>query len=420
MSYAVRLQDVTKRYPRGFSDGTEPSYASLRHDLASISRRLAARARGRTAGETGTLALRDVSFEVQEGESFALIGPNGAGKSTALKLIARISPPTSGRVLIRGRVAALMEVGTAVHPELTGRENIWLYGQILGMSKATIRRRFDEIVEFSDLARAVDTPVKFFSSGMQLRLGFSIAAHLDPDIFVVDEALAVGDASFQIKCIERMTQLVRDGHTLLFVSHSLSVVRDICHRALLLDHGRVVEVGESGMVIDRYLEQVRVGLEMRPSAGDVIQVHVSKVWPHGGRERALATGDRAELEIRLRASETVDDAVIGVSLSDGRSGTLVTMSMMSERTSVKVPEGASTLRCTTGPLPLLPGQYEIWFSVHSEQRAMYYLQPRVVGALVITEGPETRRGDAYFSATGGFGPVHVPFQLDLEPGAVGG
>ena len=245
MSYAVRLEDVTKRYPRGFSDGTEPTYASLRHDLTSISRRLAARARGRTAGETGTLALRDVSFEVQEGESFALIGPNGAGKSTALKLIARISPPTSGRVRIRGRVAALMEVGSAVHPELTGRENIWLYGQILGMSKATIRRRFDDIVEFSDLSRAVDTPVKFFSSGMQLRLGFSIAAHLDPDIFVVDEALAVGDASFQVKCIERMTQLVRDGHTLLFVSHSLPVVRDVCHRALLLDHGRVVEIGES-------------------------------------------------------------------------------------------------------------------------------------------------------------------------------
>jgi ABC-type polysaccharide/polyol phosphate transport system ATPase subunit len=414
------LQDVTKHYPRGFSDGSEPKYASLRHDLTSIGLRLSARARGRTPGETGTLALQNVSFEVEEGESFALVGPNGAGKSTALKLIARISPPTSGRVQIRGRVAALMEVGSAVHPELTGRENIWLYGQILGMNKATIRRQFDDIVEFSDLSRAVDTPVKFFSSGMQLRLGFSIAVHLDPDIFVVDEALAVGDASFQVKCIERMTQLVRDGHTLLFVSHSLPVVREVCDRALLLDRGRVVEIGESGTVIDRYLDQVRVGLEMRPSAGDVIQVHMSKVRPHGGSERALATGDEVELELLLRASETVADAVIGVGLSDGRSGNLVTMSMMSERTSVKVPGGASTLRCTTGPLPLLPGQYEIWFAVHSEQRAMYYVQPRVVGALVITEGPYTRRGDVYFSATSGFGPVHVPFRLDLGPSAAGG
>jgi ABC-2 type transport system ATP-binding protein len=217
-----------------------------------------------------------------------------------------------------------------------------------------------------------------------------------------------------------MTQLVRDGHTLLYVSHSLPVVRDVCHHALLLDHGRVVDIGESGTVIDRYLEQVRVGLEMRPSAADVIQVHVSKVRSHDGGEHALATGDQVELELLLQASETVDDAVIGVALSDGRRGNLVTMSMMSERTSVKVRDGASTLRCTTGPLPLLPGQYEIWFSVHSEQRAMYYVQPRVVGALVITEGPETRRGDAHFSSTGGFGSVHVPFRLDLQPNTVGG
>jgi lipopolysaccharide transport system ATP-binding protein len=415
VAFTVRLENVTKRYPRGFSNGTDPTYASLRHDLTSLGRRLAARSRGRAVGETGTLALRDVSFEVEEGESFALVGPNGAGKSTALKMIARISPPTSGRVRVRGRVAALMEVGSAVHTELTGRENIWLYGQILGMSKADIRRRFDEIVEFSDLSRAVDTPVKFFSSGMQLRLGFAIAAHLDPDIFVVDEALAVGDASFQVKCIERMSRLVREGHTLLFVSHSLPVVREVCRRALFLDHGSVVEVGGSDAVIDRYLEQVRAGLEMQPSVGDRIQVHMSRVRPHGGGGRTIATGDPVDIELALHATETLDDAVIGVSLSDGRRGNLVTMSMMSERTSIKVQEGANTLNCSTGPLPLLPGQYEVWFSVHSEHRAMYYVQPRVVGALVVTDGPETRRGDAFFSATGGFGPVHVPFRLDVEP-----
>jgi homopolymeric O-antigen transport system ATP-binding protein len=409
--YAVRVEEVTKRYPRGFSEGTEPNYPSLRHDLTSIGRRLSARARGGTAGETGTLALQNVSFDVEEGESFALVGPNGAGKSTALKLIARISPPTSGRVRICGRVAALMEVGSAVHAELTGRENIWLYGQILGMSKADIRRRFDDIVEFSDLSRAVDTPVKFFSSGMQLRLGFAIAAHLDPDVFVVDEALAVGDASFQVKCIERMTELVREGHTLLFVSHSLPIVREVCRRAVLLDHGRVVDVGEVDGVLDRYLEKVRVGMDMHPSAGDRIQVRMSKVRPIGGIEEPLGTGSSVEIELALLASDTLHDAVIGVSLSDGRAGNLVTMSMLSGRSSVKVPKGSSRLTCRTGPLPLLPGQYEIWFSVHSEHRAVYYVQPRVVGALVITKGPETRRGDAYFGATGGFGPVHVPFRL---------
>jgi ABC-type polysaccharide/polyol phosphate transport system ATPase subunit len=384
VTFAVRLENVTKRYPRGFSDGTEPAYPSLRHDLTSIGKRVAARSRGRTPGETGTLALRDVSFEVEEGESFALIGPNGAGKSTALKMIARISPPTSGRVRIRGRVAALMEVGTAVHPELTGRENIWLYGQILGMSRADIRRRFDDIVDFSDLQRAVDTPVKFFSSGMQLRLGFSIAVHLDPDIFVVDEALAVGDASFQVKCIERMTQLVQEGHTLLFVSHSLPVVRDVCSRGLLLDHGKVADVGPIDRVVDRYLDQVQTGLDMQPRAGDLIQVRTAKVRRLGPGVEELVTDAPVEIELGLHASETVEDAVIGLALGDGRRGNLVTMSMMSERTAVKVQEGSSTLTCSTGPLPLLPGQYEIWFSVHSEHRAMYYVQPRIVGALVIT------------------------------------
>ena len=219
MAHAVRFEEVTKRYPRGWTEGEEPRYASLRHDLASIGKRLSSRARGRPARETGALALKDVSFEIEEGESFAIIGPNGAGKSTALKLISRISYPTSGRISIRGRVAALMEVGSGVHPELTGRENIWLYGQILGMTKADIRRRFDEIVEFSELGGAIDTPVKFFSSGMQLRLGFSIAAHLEPDVFVVDEALAVGDARFQLRCVRRMKELVAGGHSLIFVSH---------------------------------------------------------------------------------------------------------------------------------------------------------------------------------------------------------
>src|SRR5262245_16604693 len=242
-----------------------------------------------------------------------------------------------------------MEVGSAVHAELTGRENIWLYGQILGMSKAQIRQRFDDIVDFSDLSRAVDTPVKFFSSSMQLRLGFSIAVHLEPALLVVGEALAAGDASFQVKCIERMTSLVREGHTLLFVSHALPVVREVCTRGLLLDHGRVVEVGEIGAVVDRYLEQVRAGIASRPSAGDAIQVRMSKVRSSGDARDGLATGSPVEIEMSLEAAEEVDDAVITVALSDGRAGSLVTMSMLSERTSVRLPAGSSTVLCSTDP-----------------------------------------------------------------------
>src|SRR3989442_1545329 len=229
MGYAVKFEGVSKRYLRG-----GPRYASLRYDLAAMVKGLGDRLRGREPEPHGTLALDDVSFEVQDGQSFAIIGPNGAGKTTALKLISRISYPTSGRVHVRGRVGALIEVGSGVHPELTARENIWLYGQILGMSKADIRRRFDEIVEFAELGHVLDTPVKMYSSGMQLRLGFSIASHLDPDIFVVDEALAVGDAGVQAKCVERMTKLVGEGRTLLFVSHKLSAGGGICGPGVIL------------------------------------------------------------------------------------------------------------------------------------------------------------------------------------------
>src|SRR5438094_6469910 len=253
MAHAVRFEGVTKRYLRG-----GPRAAALRYAIATMAKGLGARLRGLEPEPRGTLALDDVSFEVQEGESFAIIGPNGAGKTTALKLISRISYPTAGRIRVRGRVAALIEIGSGVHPELTARENIWLYGQILGMSRADIRRRFDEIVEFAELGRVLDTPVKMYSSGMQLRLGFSIAAHLDPDIFVVDEALAVGDTGFQHRCAERMSTLVREGRTLVFVSHDLKAVELICSRAVRLNDGRLVDYGAVNSVVARYLQDVHV------------------------------------------------------------------------------------------------------------------------------------------------------------------
>src|SRR5439155_12609065 len=251
MGYAVRFDDVTKRYPRG-----GPRYPSLRHELAEGARRLGQRLRGERPEPRGILALDRVSFEVAEGEAFAIIGPNGAGKTTALKLVSRISYPTGGQVRLRGRVAALIEVGSGVHPELTARENIWLYGQILGMPKPEIRRRFDEIVDFAELGHLLDTPVKLFSSGMQLRLGFAIASHLDPDVFVVDEALAVGDAGFQAKCVERMTNLVVEGRTLLFVSHNLSAVEAMCGRAVFLLDGRVEASATARDALRAYLEWV--------------------------------------------------------------------------------------------------------------------------------------------------------------------
>src|SRR5213080_3258959 len=251
MTWAVKFEDVSKRYRGG-----GPRYGSLRHDVTEGFKRFGQLFSRKRAEPDGTLALDGVSFEVEPGESFAIIGPNGAGKTTALKLISRISYPTAGRIRVRGRVGALIEVGSGVHPELTARENIWLYGQILGMGRTDIRRRFAEIVEFAELAQALDTPVKMYSSGMQLRLGFAIASHLDPEVFVVDEALAVGDAGFQAKCVERMTKLLGEGRTLLFVSHNLSAVEAICERGVFLLDGRVQVAGAVREALRAYLEWV--------------------------------------------------------------------------------------------------------------------------------------------------------------------
>lgn len=198
-------------------------------------------------------ALKGVSFEVQEGEVLGIIGKNGAGKSTLLKLLSRITEPTSGRAVMRGRVASLLEVGTGFHPDLTGRENVYLNGTTLGMTKQEINRKFDEIIDFSGVEKFVDTPVKRYSSGMTVRLGFAVAAHLEPEILIVDEVLAVGDAQFQDKCVDKMKSVATGGRTVLFVSHNMSSIERLCHRAVLLDHGKVLLDSSSANCVSHYL-----------------------------------------------------------------------------------------------------------------------------------------------------------------------
>jgi ABC-type polysaccharide/polyol phosphate transport system ATPase subunit len=247
---AVRFDGVSKRYRRG--NQHRPSVGDhWLHLKAQAGSRLRDRPR-----PAGALALDDVSFTVRQGDAYAVLGANGAGKTTALRVLTRISRPTAGRVSVRGRIGALIEVGAGLHPELSGRENIWLYGTILGMLRAEIRRRFDEIVAFAELEDVLDRPLKYFSSGMQLRLGFSIASHLSPDILVVDEALAVGDLAFQAKCTERMLRMLDEGRTLIYVSHSLPSVRALCRRGVLLDGGRVVVEGDVDEVVQAYAARV--------------------------------------------------------------------------------------------------------------------------------------------------------------------
>jgi lipopolysaccharide transport system ATP-binding protein len=364
MPNAVALEHVTKRYPRG-----GPRYASVRHELASGVRHLTERIRGRRPEPRGRRALEDVSFEVEQGGSFALIGPNGAGKTTALKLVSRISYPTSGRVRVRGRVGALIEVGSGLHPELTGRENISLYGQILGMNKAEIRRRFDEIVEFAEISDALDTPLKMYSSGMQLRLGFAVASHLEPDVFVVDEALAVGDEGFQAKCVERMTKLVAEGRTLLFVSHNLSFVEAICDRGVFLRDGRVAAAGLTRDVLRDYLDWVDQGTRFESDVrvvGRGLEIASVTLHDSDGQERyVFDPGEPVEVRLHVEAVSMVPKPQFSIGISDGRPGVLILCSMLEDGGAVDLPRGHHTVGCRIDSLPLNPRTYDVWMSVRA-------------------------------------------------------
>ncbi len=245
----ITAEGVGKRYRLGERE----SYRALRDVIAGALTAPIRRARERRVHRPEIWALEDVSFTLGRGEVLGLIGANGAGKSTLLKVLSRITDPTKGRVVLRGRVGSLLEVGTGFHPELTGRENIMLNGTILGMRRAEIIRRFDEIVEFSGAQKFLDTPVKRYSSGMQVRLAFAVAAHLEPEILLVDEVLAVGDAEFQQKCLGKMRDVTREGRTVIFVSHNLAAVRALCPRALLLDKGRLVLDGPTEDAVHQYL-----------------------------------------------------------------------------------------------------------------------------------------------------------------------
>lgn len=255
MKPIIEIEGLGKSYRIG---ANRERYLSLRDEMAKKAhgfyRRFISRHRHVPKDEE-FWALKDVSFSVQEGETVGIIGRNGAGKSTLLKILSKITPPTTGKITLRGRMASLLEVGTGFHPELTGRENIYLNGAILGMTRAEIKRKFDEIVAFAEIEKFLDTPVKRYSSGMYVRLAFAVAAHLEPEILVVDEVLAVGDAQFQEKCLGRMGDVAREGRTVLFVSHNMAAISKLCGRGVLLRSGTVEVCGSTEKVIEHYLEQ---------------------------------------------------------------------------------------------------------------------------------------------------------------------
>ena len=356
---ALVFERISKHYRGG------QAYRALRDDVVAGLGRVVGL--GRDEPQI-VRALEDVSFEIPEGQSFALLGANGAGKTTALKLASRITYPTTGSIRVRGRIGALIEVGTGMHPELTGRENVDLYGRILGLSRRDIRSRFDEIVEFAGIGPALEQPVKQFSSGMQLRLGFALAAHLEPDVLLVDEAIAVGDAGFQYRCVERMRELVQEGRTLVFVSHNMSAIESLCERAILLDHGRITADGPARDVVHDYLRQVETDL-VAEGVADSIQgqglsiVAVTLHDERGSEIEEASAGKPLTVRLHFQAAEPIEEPIFEVGLNDGRIGPFALASMLIDGQAPRSIAGEGYIDCTFADLPLLPRVYELWGGV---------------------------------------------------------
>jgi lipopolysaccharide transport system ATP-binding protein len=305
---AVRVDHVSKRFRKG------QLHDSLRDLIPAVAGMMLRRGSGRRRAEREFLALQGVSFEVGRGEAFGIIGPNGAGKSTMLKLLSRLMKPTSGSIEVKGSFSSLIELGAGFHRDLTGRENIYLYGAILGMTRRDIAAKLDQIVEFAGLAEFIDTPVKRYSSGMYARLGFSVAAHVNPDVLLVDEILSVGDDLFQQKCVEHMRKIIRGGATVMFVSHNLKTVAEFCSRSLLLDHGRSVAVGASSDVIGRYLSLLRehrAAEQNRP-----IVIADVRFRDLQGPCNRFQSGDKAWVDIEVVASSFHDKLAVSFNMRD--------------------------------------------------------------------------------------------------------
>ncbi|MDH7474364.1 MAG: ABC transporter ATP-binding protein [Anaerolineae bacterium] len=318
-------------------------------------------------------ALRDVSFEIAPGETVGVIGPNGAGKSTALKLISRIIEPTSGNIEVNGRIGALLELGAGFHPDLTGRENIYLNGSILGLSRTEIRRKLDDIIGFAELERFIDVPVKHYSSGMYMRLGFSVAAHTDPQILLVDEVLAVGDAAFQRKCLERINDLRRQGVTVLFVSHSVDTVRSLCNRVLWLNEGHLVADDSAEAVVQRYLEHSwgregdagPGGDEHRWGSGKIRIVRVRLLDGEGRERQQFRTGEPLGVEMQYRAERRVERPVFGLAIHRSDGVHITGPNSRFAGLDILAVEGEGTVTYTIPTLSLLEGLYHISVSAHN-------------------------------------------------------
>ena len=371
MTRSLEIQGLSKQYRLGQAQ----HHQMLRERLVEMIKRPFSGMK-----ETESIwALRDVSFESDEGEVVGIIGRNGAGKSTLLKILSRITYPTLGEVRVNGRVASLLEVGTGFHDELTGRENIYLNGSILGMRKREVEERFDAIVDFSGVEQFLDTPIKHYSSGMRLRLGFAVAAHLEPDVLIVDEVLAVGDAGFQKKCIRAMEGLRSGGRTVLFVSHNLAAVENLCSRAIWIDAGKIRMDGEAKEVIKAYMgsfagERISgsdlSGTENRLGSGEIRYTRFEYLSPDGTPCAVVRSGDALVLRLHYHAEQTIRDPSFGFRLFT-QMGTLITQTghLLHGIHIPKIEPGDGYIELEIDSLNLIPGPYSfsLWIARQSSK-----------------------------------------------------
>ena len=385
--FAIEARDLGKLYRIGRSQRSTTLREALTRGSMAVLRSAQQRLLHGSEQLTDLWALREASFNVGRGETVALIGPNGSGKSTLLKIITRIVSPTTGEARIRGRVGALLEVGTGFHPELTGKENIFLNGAILGMPAQDIRKRFDEIVDFSGVEDFLGLPIKRYSSGMVMRLAFAVAAHLEPDVLIIDEVLAVGDAAFQQKCLGRMDEVSKSGCTVFFVSHNLAAVQRLCARAILLEKGRMVADGPTAKVVRQYLEQASIEAEANEWAA-LAPIESRKKGPKftavrfGDPSRPTESGPRSmgplRIEVRIESPRAVQ-AVLAADISHELGGKLVNADSWTKANHlIDVPAGPSIWRFDIESLYLEAGRYMIDLWLADARHAPFDHRPMAV------------------------------------------
>lgn len=405
---AIRVEHLTKKYTIG-----KQKDSSLRGSLASLFS-------GGKRSQEEFIALNDVSFDIKQGDVVGIIGKNGAGKSTLLKILSQITKPTEGRIEINGRVASLLEVGTGFHPELTGRENIYLNGTILGMTRKEVKSKFDEIVDFSGVEKFIDTPVKHYSSGMYVRLAFAVAAHLEPEILVIDEVLAVGDAEFQKKCLGKMQDVAGQGRTVLFVSHNMAAVKTLCTKGIVFDKGKIVEMGDVNKCMERYYNLEKSDLcskiyelEKQPSSSWASLVSYSLVDANGAQTNSHNLYTSSFLEITYTIKElsgSNDYFLLNLHIFDSDNNYFFV-------TSVDQKEGSSEIGTYKARFELPPnyfnvGFYRVGIALTSYPGTLVHFFENPAFSFEVTEDDMSYRNVPYNGEIPGVSRIQLPYKIE--------